>query len=149
MQIQSEQESRVGLHIRLAAIAYDSFLLAAVLFLATLPITLLYGGALQGQWWFRSYLLVIAFLFFAWFWIHGGQTLGMRAWRIRVQSTDGNALSWRACAIRFAVALLSWSVFGLGFLWSLWDRQSRCWHDMASSSRLLRLPRSGLATGDD
>jgi uncharacterized RDD family membrane protein YckC len=89
----------------------------------------------------QLYLLLIAFAFFGWFWVHGGQTLGMRAWRLRLVSADGGPVSWKQAAIRFAAALLSWSCLGLGFFWALIDREKRAWHDRLSGTRLILLPK--------
>jgi uncharacterized RDD family membrane protein YckC len=60
----------------------------------------------SGNAWFSSYLLLVCFLFFGWFWTHGGQTLGMRAWKIRLQRTDGEGLGWWQALLRFFLASL-------------------------------------------
>ncbi len=72
---------------RLAALVYDSLVLAALWMAATLPVLALTGGeaVTGGVWLYRFYLLVIAGVFFGWFWTHGGQTLGMRAWRAKLE----------------------------------------------------------------
>ena len=46
--------------------------------------------------------------FFGWFWTRGGQTLGMRAWNLRVQRPDGSAVRWPIATLRFGVLLLTW-----------------------------------------
>ncbi len=75
--------------------------------------------------------------FHLWFWTHGGQTLGMRAWRLRLVSDDGDKVTLRQALVRYAVAILSWLVLGLGFLWILFDGKKRAWHDIASRTRLV------------
>jgi uncharacterized RDD family membrane protein YckC len=62
----------------------------------------------------------------------------MRPWRLRVVADDGGRASTRALWLRFAVATLSLAPGGLGFLWSLIDRERRTWHDIASRTRLVR-----------
>lgn len=100
---------------RLAAIVYDGLLLAGVLLVATALAlglaVLVIGGEraklhspLQGNPFFSSYLLFVCFFFFAGFWIHGGQTLGMRAWRLRVQRRDGRGIGWWRALLRFLSA---------------------------------------------
>jgi uncharacterized RDD family membrane protein YckC len=70
-----------------------------------LPLTA--GEAVRpGNPWFSFYLLSVCFLFFGWFWTHGGQTLGMRAWKIRLQRTDGKGLGWWQALLRFFLASL-------------------------------------------
>jgi len=134
---------RCGLGRRLAAILYDGLLLAAILFMASLLALPLLGdqpspGALLL---FRLYLLLIIFAFFAWFWSHGGQTLGMRAWRIRLQNRNPGPVSLWQLMLRFIVATFSWLLLGLGFLWSLIDRESLAWHDRYSMTELVVLPK--------
>ncbi len=79
-------------------------------------------------------------LFFAGFWTHGGQTLGMRAWRIRLVGRGGGRVSWGQATLRFFAAIVSWLALGLGFLWALVDRERHAWHDRCSGTRLIRLP---------
>lgn len=128
---------------RLAAILYDTLLLIAVLLVATallLPFT--HGDAIEAHNpYYRTYLLFVCFFYFAWPWTHGGQTLGMRAWRLRVQHPAGGAISIWQALLRFAAGAVSWIILGLGFFWSLIDRKRRAWHDIFSESVLVTLPR--------
>ncbi|MDQ3270457.1 MAG: RDD family protein [Pseudomonadota bacterium] len=71
-------------------------------------------------------------------WRRGGQTLGMRPWRLRVEAADGTRPSWRAVAIRYCVGAASLLFAGLGFWWALIDRDSLTWHDRASGTRVRR-----------
>lgn len=48
--------------------------------------------------------------FFGWFWVHGGQTLGMRAWRLQVRRLDGAPLRWPIAAVRYAVMIATWAL---------------------------------------
>ncbi|MCB1735059.1 MAG: RDD family protein [Gammaproteobacteria bacterium] len=134
---------RPGLLRRLAAVGYDFLLLLSVWFLASfliLPFT--HGEAVDtSNWWFKLYLLVVTFLFYAWFWTHGGQTLGMRAWRMKLLTEDRKTIGWGRAALRFSVAGLSWGAFGLGWLWMLWDRDQNTWHDTLSRSRMFMTPK--------
>ncbi|MGD0960170.1 MAG: RDD family protein [Methylomonas sp.] len=130
-----------GFRRRLAAICYDALLLAAVLFLAAaliLPFNA--GQAVSAENSFhillyRSYLLLVCFIYYGWFWVNGGQTPGLRAWSLKVATFDGRPLSWRQAFLRFATAVLSWACLGAGFLWSLFDKHGLCWHDYLSKTR--------------
>lgn len=132
-----------GLLRRLAAILYDTLLLAAVLFIAGLLILPLVGnGAIRpGHPLITSYYFVISFVFFAWFWTHGGQTLGMRVWRIRIVSRTGAPITLWQCLLRFLAAFVSWGALGLGFLWSLVDKEKLTWHDRFSMTELVVIPK--------
>lgn len=103
---------------RLAAIGYDGMLLAGVLLGATalalgLAVAALGSEAvklhdpLRGNPFFSAYLLLVCFFFYGGFWTHGGQTLGMRAWRLRVQRRDGRSIGWWQALLRFLIAGLS------------------------------------------
>jgi uncharacterized RDD family membrane protein YckC len=126
---------------RLAALAYDTLLLAAILFAFTFLIVASRGGAPipPGSLWFEGGLIGVAALFYGWFWTHGGQTLGMRAWRIRVTTVDGGALDWRRALLRFCAAWLAALPAGLGYWWGLFDPERRCWHDTLSGTRVVRV----------
>ncbi|WP_428605762.1 RDD family protein [Sedimenticola sp.] len=132
---------------RLAAMLYDSLLVFGLLLLAsmivTLPIGILAGEAasqaLSGNLLFRLWLALVPPAFFLLFWLKGGQTLGMRSWRLRVVRTDGAPLRWTDAVIRLLSALLSWLPLGLGYLWILVDRDRLAWHDRLSGTRLVLL----------
>lgn len=128
---------------RLGAIAYDALLLLAVLFLATsLALPFNAGQAFSpDQFVFPVYLLLVGFLFYGWFWTHGGQTLGLRAWKMQLVSFDGKSVSWQQALIRFGAAILSWACLGLGLFWCLFDPQGLCWHDHLSKTRLYKVER--------
>ena len=130
---------------RFAAIIYDILLLFGVQIIASALVVLPLGAAprsAMGAGAFRLYLFGVTFIFFCWFWTHGGQTLGMRAWRLRVVSRkSGASLDWRQATVRFATAILSWLCLGLGFFWMLVDRERFTWHDRLSESKLILLPK--------
>lgn len=125
---------------RFAAMFYDSLLLFGLLFAATavlLPFTA--GSAIApGNLFYSLYLSAVCFLFYGWCWTHGGQTLGMRAWKIRLQDRDGRSLSWLRSLARFAAAALSWLPLGFGYWCMLFDREKRTWHDRITHTRVIR-----------
>ncbi|QKT04552.1 RDD family protein [Ectothiorhodospiraceae bacterium 2226] len=134
---------RAGLLRRFAAIFYDALLLIAVWMGAAALVLAFTGGAVSpGNPLFQTYLLLVTFAFFAWFWMHGGQTLGMRAWRVRLRRRDGGPLTLYHVLLRFMVAIGSWLALGLGFLWALVDKEGLTWHDRYSETELVVEPRS-------
>ncbi len=128
---------------RLAAICYDSLLLLALIMVATsliiIPLGLEAGDTSVGR---NPLFQIVVFglippFFFSWFWVKGGQTLGMRAWRLQVVRNDGKPLTWRDALLRYCAALLSWAAIGVGFLWIFVDRDKLAWHDRLSKTRLV------------
>ncbi len=132
-------KSAPGLGRRLAAISYDAFLLVAVLFAATALLLPFTGGEAirPNDVLYSGYLVVISFGYFGWFWTHGGQTLGMRTWNIRLVGTDGRGVTWIQALMRFAGACISWLAFGAGFVWLLVDRDRLTWHDRLSATTIV------------
>lgn len=133
-----------GLLRRLMAIIYDTLLLLAVLFIATsVAMVFNQGDAIEpGQAiypYYIVYLIILSFCFYGWFWTHGGQTLGMKTWKMKLVCVDGDAITWWLAFIRFISAAISWAAAGLGFLWSLVHPEKRTWHDIASRCVLIDL----------
>ncbi len=123
---------------RLACMAYDSMLLIAIFFFATMPLVMMAGSDLgANNPFFFLYLLTITLLYFCWFWTHGGQTLGMKTWKISIYSDAGDAVTLIQALSRFVLALLGLSLAGLGFWWALVDRDGLTLHDRISGTRLL------------
>jgi uncharacterized RDD family membrane protein YckC len=90
----------------------------------------------------RIALFAVTTAYFVISWSRGGQTIGMRAWRIEVVAANGALLTWPRALLRFGVALVSLLVAGIGFFWSFIDRERRCWHDIVSGSLLRKRPRN-------
>ena len=145
----------VGLWRRLAALAYDAFLLFALLAVATALLLPLTGGeaVAPDNRVYPLYLLAVGYLYFGWCWTHGGQTLGMRAWHIRIRTVHGEAVPWSRAGVRCLAALLSFGACGAGFLWAAFDHEGRSWHDRLSRTVLetaperVRVNASGAASG--
>lgn len=72
-------------------------------------------------------------------WANGGQTLGMRPWRLQVVGADGAVPTRRQLALRYLVGNLSLLAGGLGFWWAWFDRERLTWHDRVSATRVVRV----------
>ncbi len=126
---------------RCAAFSYDLLVLVGLVASFTLLVVLLHGEAIApGNLWFQFAVLAIVTVFFCGFWAHGGQTLGMRAWRIRVMAQDGTPLSWPHAVLRFGAGVLALLPLGLGLWWGIFDAQRRGWHDRLTNTRVVRVP---------
>lgn len=95
---------------RFAATTYDGLLLFAVLFFFAIPVVMLFPVSYgePGYFLFLAYCHVIAFVYFSWFWVRSGQTLGMKTWGLRLLSLTGRPLGWWMAARRFLSILAFW-----------------------------------------
>ena len=96
-----EDAVRPGLMRRLAAIFYDAVIVVGIAMLVTTLVVVPLGVGLGREEWeqlqeslafrlaLRALLVVTVLGFHVWFWTHGGQSLGMRAWRLQVVRDNG------------------------------------------------------------
>lgn len=147
---------RAGFWRRFASLIYDSLvvislsMLTAILYFAVIQILITLGVIVQTEGLdpagfidetpllsgIRSALFVgVNIVFFAYFWTKSGQTIGMRAWRLKVQTRDGKLISWSQAVIRSVTALL-----GLGNLVVLVDfKNKRALQDYLSKTEVVAL----------
>jgi uncharacterized RDD family membrane protein YckC len=127
-----------GLLRRLAALIYDLLLVIALMMLTTIALIAVNGGEpiRPGNPLYQAALVLTIASFFVGFWVYGGQTLGMRAWRISVETSSGQALDLKTGCLRFAAGVLSALPLGLGFIWMLVDRQRLTWYDRVADTRV-------------
>lgn len=90
---------------------------------------------------YQLFIIVLLTSFYVYFWRRDGQTLGMQAWRIRVQNQDGSLLSTQQCLQRLGAGLLSWLCLGLGFLQAFVRKDKLTWTDQFSKSVVVHLPK--------
>ncbi len=147
--VNPEQFVPCSLMRRTAAMIYDFILLMCILFIAWLPMPLVteYLNPFIDRAIRLLYLLAVCFLYFAWPWCRGGQTLGMRSWNILLISSikPEYAITPKQALLRFTGSVLSWAALGAGFLISGFHPQKLAWHDLMSDTRIVRLS-GGLRT---
>lgn len=148
---QDYQPAPVGRFRRLAAITYDLFLLAAVILVAVSLFTVLIdlvggqgtsGRLLQQDWarlFFQVYLLIVAASFYLWFWHHGGQTLGLKAWKLKVVDQQLQSPGYVSALMRLLLAVITCLPLGLGLLWIFFDPQKQALYERLSGTRLVQL----------
>jgi uncharacterized RDD family membrane protein YckC len=122
-----------GLARRLASMLYEAFLAFAVAFFAAWIFFFASGGrdATRGVMRAELQVFILAVLagYFLWCWLRGGQTLAMRAWKIRlVDVTPGKAIA------RFLIAA---ATLPLSVVWALFDRDRQFLHDRLAGTRLI------------
>ena len=122
---------------------YEAILLFAVAFLGTWLFQFAAGTFHIDGW--RMHLLQVFLLalfaaYFLWCWLRGGQTLAMKAWRIRLVAKDGHAsLGPKAALLRFFCALLLVPTL-IGIAWAYVDRDRQFLHDRLAGSLLIPVP---------
>jgi uncharacterized RDD family membrane protein YckC len=139
--------SSAGFGRRFAALIYDGLLLTAVLIPYTWAVVLIHGGAVTEAsglaWWaYRAGALAVLAAYYVLNWTRSGQTLGMRAWRLRALTDSGKPLQVAQAVARFFWGVVAWAPFGLGVLWLYADPERLALHDRLSRSRVVVLARS-------
>ncbi len=129
---------------QLAAIVYDGLLVLALMMVLTGLVFAARGGNdfNPASIWYRLALVVTVWAYYVWSWTHGGQTVGMRAWRIALSDNRGDPVNLVRASLRFVAAWISALPAGLGYLSSLVDPAGKTWHDRLSGTRLEHRPKS-------
>lgn len=144
-------------------------MLLALVVIAAFPVAGLKGAALSGtpQLLFQAYLFCVTATYFTWCWRHGGQTLAMKTWRVRVVNRAGGSLSFTSAFARFVCALLFYGPACVGMvllffpdrlspaitmwaflpmvatiLWARHDVDGQFLHDRMAGTRLIDTKRS-------
>jgi uncharacterized RDD family membrane protein YckC len=137
-----------GFGRRFAALLYDAVLLGSILIILT---TALVFGVLRdaiaitpetvGAWAYvyRAALLAVIIGYNLLNWTRSGQTLGMRAWRLRAVNAQGRPLAWKPALLRLFWSALAWAPAGLGVLWIYWDPEHLALQDRLSNTRVVHL----------
>lgn len=128
---------RVGAHV------IDGFILNVVVFFAAFAMGVVVGiagaepsaGAVVGG----VIGFVVPLLYCISFWVKKGATPGKMMLGIRVTREDGGELTGGQSFVRYLGYIPSALVFGLGYLWMLFDSEKRCWHDMIAGTRVIRV----------
>jgi len=132
----------------LAALLYDWLLLAALLVAFTGVVVIfthrwiLYETVGAWVYVYRAGLIAIIAGYYLLNWMHSGQTLGMRAWRLRAVSDLGRPMTLRSAVLRLLFGILAWAPAALGVLWLYVDPEHLAIHDRLSKTRAVRLERS-------
>ncbi len=130
-------------HWRLVALLYDFFPVLGIWFVVVVAAVTLNGGeAIQSNTWagFLELAALIAAtgLYATLSWRRGGQTIGMKPWRLYVVLPDGDIAPLKRLWLRYLVGMASFFCAGLGFWWAFFDKERLTWHDRASGTRMIR-----------
>jgi uncharacterized RDD family membrane protein YckC len=130
-----------GLGRRIGAMAYDALIVIAIWITTLFVVVTFVNHAVIGAP-VQSLAFVETFVFFAYFWTRRGQTVGMLAWGLRVETADGSPFRLGHALLRFIGAMLSFATLGAGYLWMLIDPDRRTWPDMLSGTQVIHVART-------
>lgn len=154
-----------GLARRLAALVYETLIVAAIVLVAGFALTPLMspvaapGAApvvpgIAGR--AAGFVGVVALLgvYFVWCWTSGRRTLPMKTWRLRIVDTGGAPLGARRASARYAAAWIGPAIavatyasthspyaslaLATGYAWALVDPDRAFLHDRLAGSRIVR-----------
>ena len=134
---------------RLAALVYDGLILTALYILAGFVVVALIKASNNGEFPGTlpaavsfSLMFVIAFFYYSDSWRRrNGQTIGMKAWGLKLINENNGPIQLSQCMLRIGVGFFSLILLGAGFFWMLIDKRQRNWHDMASLTRVIFIPK--------
>ncbi|MDC8832505.1 RDD family protein [Alteromonas gilva] len=148
--------ARAGFVRRLAAMIYDALVATAVGMCAAMVLIVALVVSLKNGWLslqgygepnellqqsvlyktlIQVWVVLWVSVFFLWFWKRGGQTLGMRAWRLRIFSTTDAPVTWSRLVLRLVSSLA-----GLGTLLVLFDVNNKLsLQDRVAKTEVLKL----------
>lgn len=155
---------------RLGAMFYDTLLIVAILIVSTFLFVPLAGGKVLVPnevgflaYFYWTFELAVVFLYLGFFWRSKQRTLGMQAWRLMIERSEGGAITWRDVTARFASAFIPWlpaflvmtiaehqnspslryvgiGLLSLGlvnYLAGYWTTQRRPWHERWLRTRIV------------
>ena len=124
---------------RLLSLIYEILLVAALLWVASLLFAVVEGqiAASHARTVFQLYLAFVVGAYFVWQWTHGGQTLPMKTWRLRLVDADGAPIGAARASARYILAAAGALAVGLGFIWAVADRDRQFLHDRVAGTRIV------------
>ncbi|WP_374320719.1 RDD family protein [Aquabacterium sp.] len=151
-----------SLRRRMAAFLYEGVLLFGLVMAVALVFGIAVGQrhAMTHREGLQAWLFLSFALYFIWFWTHGGQTLAMKTWHLRMVSQDGGTISMPRALARFLASWV-WFIPSLAGSWLAGWHQSKLlygamvgwvviyalsallnpkhlfWHDMLCGTRLI------------
>lgn len=138
---------RPHIHRLIGSALYDLLIILGLLmiagFLAVGAYYLMTGeeSIPENNLFFQLYLLAVISGYFLYFWKKSGQTVGMKAWRIKLISQYDRQLGFKSLLLRQVTAIPAYGLLFLGVLWQYWDKAGLNWQDRASGTKMIYIPK--------
>ncbi|MGB5082434.1 MAG: RDD family protein [Burkholderiales bacterium] len=127
-----------GIGRRMMSMLYESFLASAIAFLAAGVFYWISGAhpSEAERHGFQVYLFAVLGLYFVACWSHGGRTLPMQTWKMRMMRENGQPVGPARALLRY---LLAWPslLLCVGLVWALVDRDRQFLHDRLAGTRIV------------
>lgn len=142
---------------RLLALVYELLVVLAIMLVTVMLLTLAHLD--PHAWWYRLLLLLVVEAYFVASWVRGGQSLGMRAWRLYLRTADGGTPDLARALLRFVIVAAPIMLLALGLVadirvamaapfvaWALdlavaaFDRRRRALHDILAGTWIAYRP---------
>ena len=135
-------QTTAGIARRLSSMLYEGLVVFAVLLIGFLlpQIVLNAFGLVLAPRLLWLHVLGLLLLYFVWCWLHGGQTLPMKTWKMRVANQDGGPIRPLQAILRYLAAWPSILLGGVGIFWALFDKDKQFLHDRIAGSRIVSTP---------
>ena len=119
---------------RIAASVYDLFLLLGVWFAVGSFAVWINGGIIQTKWVGPILVILSTWIFYGYFWMNGGKTLGMAVWNFEIYSTNGGNITLQKVTIRFFCNVLTILLIGIPLVMMYFSKNNLSFSDYLSKT---------------
>ena len=119
---------------RIAASIYDLFLLLGVWFAVGSLAVWINGGIIETKWIGPLLVFISTWIFYGYFWTHGGKTLGMAVWKFEIYSIDENKINFQKVSIRFFSNIITVLLGGIPLVFMYFSKDNLSLSDYLSKT---------------
>ena len=119
---------------RIAASIYDLFLLLGVWFAVGSLAVWINGGIIETKWMGPFLVFISTWIFYGYFWTHGGKTLGMAVWKFEIYSIDENKINFQKVSIRFFSNIITVLLGGIPLVFMYFSKNNLSLSDYLSKT---------------
>tara|TARA_B100001063_G_scaffold81731_1_gene76073 strand:- start:788 stop:1198 length:411 start_codon:yes stop_codon:yes gene_type:complete len=117
---------------RIAASVYDLFLLLGVWFAVGSIAVWINGGIIEIRWVGPIIVFLSTWVFYGYFWLNGGKTLGMAVWNFEIYSLDTNKITISKISIRYFINVLTFFLLGIPLIYMYFSKKNLSISDLLS-----------------